>query len=58
MSCPPRNKSLGSYTNEVDAAKVYDRAAVKRKGIDAETNFPLTDYLDLLGELHTSTFVC
>ena len=42
-------KSLGRFNSEREAAAAHDRAAVASRGLQAQTNFPLTDYLDLLG---------
>ena len=42
---------LGLFKDEIEAAIAYDREAVKRRGIHAVTNFDLSEYKDLLGNL-------
>ena len=44
-------KDLGSFSCERQAAAVHDRAAVRSRGLKAQTNFHLTNYLDLLSAL-------
>ena len=46
-------KYLGLFTSEIDAAVAYDRAAVAAKRIQAQTNFDLSHYTDLLSALQT-----
>ncbi len=41
---------LGVFPSEVEAARSYDRAQIAARGIHALTNFPLEQYLDMLGE--------
>ena len=41
---------LGLFKSEVEAAQAYDRELIVRKGIDAATNFDLSEYAELLGE--------
>jgi hypothetical protein len=41
-------KYLGLFTSEVDAAVAYDRAAVESKRLNAQTNFDMSSYSDLL----------
>lgn len=46
MICHDRiQHSLGCYSNEIEAAKAYDRAAIKYHKEFAVTNFPREDYL-------------
>lgn len=40
---------LGLFKSEVEAATAYDRELIVRKGVDAATNFDLSEYSDLLG---------
>jgi AP2-like factor, euAP2 lineage len=41
-------KYLGLFTSETDAAIAYDRAAVQAKRLNAQTNFDISSYMDLL----------
>lgn len=41
-------KYLGLFTSEADAAVAYDRAAVQAKRLNAQTNFDISCYMDLL----------
>jgi len=46
---------LGGYRNEVQAARAYDMAVLKIRGKEAETNFPLENYLEELREMNASS---
>lgn len=41
---------LGSYTNELEAARVFDQAAIQLRGRDTKLNLPLEEYLDENGQ--------
>ena len=43
-------KYLGLFCTEEAAAEAYDRMAITQRGLDAITNFEVTEYLDLLTE--------
>ncbi|KAK6142051.1 hypothetical protein DH2020_013880 [Rehmannia glutinosa] len=38
---------LGGFDTAIAAARVYDRAAIKFRGVDADINFSLSDYDDM-----------
>lgn len=39
-----KQRFLGHYTTDLDAARAYDRALIELKGPDAKTNFPAASY--------------
>ena len=45
ITCDGKSYHLGYFTIEEDAARAYDRAAIKYHGIYANLNFPIEDYL-------------
>lgn len=42
---------LGLFEEEVDAARAFDRAAIRLRGVEAALNFLLIDYVGELPEL-------
>jgi len=42
---------LGGYNEEKDAARAYDMAVIKIRGMDSETNFPASGYVEDLKRL-------
>eukprot|EP00775_Hariotina_reticulata_P003193 gene3193-3471_t len=42
---------LGSFVSEQDAARTFDMAAIKLRGQNTKTNFPLEHYLNNAGQL-------
>jgi hypothetical protein len=49
--CFHRFLYLGTYEDEADAARIWDLAALKSRGISAHTNFELSNYLNSSGEI-------
>jgi AP2-like factor (euAP2 lineage) len=47
---------LGLHDSEIEAAKAYDLAAIKRNGVTAATNFHLVSYMDDLSECFIFAF--
>eukprot|EP01026_Neomeris_dumetosa_P076706 TRINITY_DN8254_c0_g1_i3.p2 TRINITY_DN8254_c0_g1~~TRINITY_DN8254_c0_g1_i3.p2 ORF type:complete len:254 (-),score=33.58 TRINITY_DN8254_c0_g1_i3:4-765(-) len=41
-------KYIGLFKTEVEAAIAYDREAIQTRGLEAQTNFDISNYLDLL----------
>eukprot|EP00955_Chlamydomonas_euryale_P050419 354548-Chlamydomonas_euryale.AAC.21 len=39
-----KQRFLGHFTADTDAARAYDRALLDLKGAEAKTNFPASDY--------------
>eukprot|EP00955_Chlamydomonas_euryale_P013549 145812-Chlamydomonas_euryale.AAC.6 len=39
-----KQRFLGHYASDQDAARSYDRALVELKGAEAKTNFPMGEY--------------
>jgi hypothetical protein len=48
---PHRFLYLGTYEDEADAARIWDLAALKSRGMSAHTNFELKNYLDSNGDI-------
>jgi hypothetical protein len=51
-------KYLGLFPTEHEAAVVYDRAAVAARGAAAQTNFDISNYLNLLSAHPSPTHPC
>jgi hypothetical protein len=43
---------LGTFISEIDAARAYDRAAIKYHTVFARLNFPIEDYANEMNSLH------
>lgn len=46
-----KNEYLGLYTGEHEAARAFDRAALRHRGLCTKINFTLSDYTNKVGEL-------
>ena len=58
-----KQQYLGGYKDEEIAAKVYDKAVIKIRGKDADTNFPAEEYAEEMREMRASEvsvgeFIC
>ena len=49
-----KQQYLGGYKDEEIAAKVYDKAVIKIRGKDADTNFPAEEYAEEMREMRAS----
>ncbi|KAG1679682.1 hypothetical protein FOA52_006201 [Chlamydomonas sp. UWO 241] len=43
-----KQRFLGHFTADTDAARAYDRALLELKGADAKTNYPASDYMTVV----------
>ncbi|WZN65476.1 AP2-like ethylene-responsive transcription factor [Chloropicon roscoffensis] len=55
-----KQHNLGGYKEEEMAAKAYDKAVIKFRGKDADTNFPAEEYAEEMHEMPGSVeeFIC
>ena len=55
-----KKHDLGGYKDEEMAAKAYDKAVIKFRGKDADTNFPAEEYAEEMREMPGSVeeFIC
>ncbi|QDZ25229.1 AP2-like ethylene-responsive transcription factor [Chloropicon primus] len=49
-----RQQYLGGYRDEVEAARAYDKAVLKIRGREADTNFPAEEYAVEMAEMKAS----
>lgn len=55
ISAGGKTLSLGDHDTEQDAARAFDRAVIHKSGLQAKTNFPISDYEDELDQLQALT---
>lgn len=51
ISAGGKTTSLGDHDTEEEAARAFDRAAIKKAGASAKTNFSMQDYQDEVADL-------